>query len=39
MWANINPPKGYNKPHVHPNTLYLVEYIMLKAPFRLWAFI
>ena len=22
MWANINPPGGYNQPHVHPNCLY-----------------
>ena len=22
MWANINPPGGYNKPHVHPNSAY-----------------
>ena len=20
MWANINPPGGYNRPHVHPNS-------------------
>ena len=19
MWANINPPGGYNRPHIHPN--------------------
>jgi uncharacterized protein (TIGR02466 family) len=22
MWANINYPGGYNRPHVHPNSLY-----------------
>jgi uncharacterized protein (TIGR02466 family) len=22
MWANINPPGGYNRPHVHPNSLF-----------------
>ena len=22
MWANINYPGGYNKPHIHPNSLY-----------------
>ena len=22
MWANINPPGGYNAPHVHPNSLF-----------------
>ena len=20
MWANINPPRGYNAPHIHPNS-------------------
>ena len=20
MWANINPPGGYNRPHLHPNS-------------------
>ena len=20
MWANINPPGGYNRPHIHPNS-------------------
>ena len=20
MWANLNPPGGYNRPHVHPNS-------------------
>ena len=20
MWANINPPGGYNSPHIHPNS-------------------
>ena len=19
MWANVNPPGGYNRPHLHPN--------------------
>ena len=31
MWANINPPKGYNKPHVHPNALFSGVYYV-KAP-------
>ena len=22
MWANINYPGGYNRPHVHPNCLF-----------------
>ena len=22
MWANINPPGGYNRPHIHPNSLW-----------------
>jgi len=22
MWANINPPGGYNMPHIHPNSLW-----------------
>ena len=22
MWANINPPGGYNAPHMHPNSLF-----------------
>ena len=22
MWANINPPGGYNRPHVHPNATF-----------------
>ena len=22
MWANINPPGGYNAPHIHPNSLF-----------------
>ena len=23
MWANINPPGGYNAPHIHPNSCLL----------------
>jgi uncharacterized protein (TIGR02466 family) len=22
IWANLNPPGGYNKPHIHPNALW-----------------
>ena len=33
MWANINPPKGYNKPHVHPNALFSGVYYV-KTPFN-----
>ncbi len=31
MWANINPPGGYNKPHIHPNSLFSGVYY-IKAP-------
>ena len=31
MWANINPPGGYNAPHIHPNSLYSGVYY-IKAP-------
>ena len=31
MWANINPPGGYNAPHLHPNSLYSGVYY-IKAP-------
>jgi len=31
MWANINPPGGYNKPHVHPNSLFSGVYYV-KTP-------
>ena len=31
MWANINPPRGYNKPHVHPNALFSGVYYV-KTP-------
>ena len=34
MWANINPPGGYNAPHIHPNSLLVVYYV--KAPKELW---
>ena len=31
MWANINPPGGYNRPHIHHNSLFSgVQYV--KAP-------
>jgi len=32
MWANINPPGGYNKPHVHPNTLFSGVYYIKTPP-------
>jgi hypothetical protein len=35
MWANINPQGGYNRPHVHPNSLYGLVSIMLKLQ-RIW---
>ena len=31
MWANINPPGAYNRPHLHPNTLFSGVYY-IKAP-------
>ena len=31
MWANINPPGGYNQPHVHPNSLFSGVYYV-KVP-------
>jgi len=31
MWANINPPGGYNRPHLHPNSHYSGVYY-IKAP-------
>ena len=31
MWANINPPGGYNLPHVHPNALFSGVYYV-KTP-------
>jgi|TARA_A100000172_G_scaffold63921_1_gene43363 uncharacterized protein (TIGR02466 family) len=31
MWANINYPGGYNKPHVHPNSLFSGVYY-IKTP-------
>ena len=31
MWANINPPGGYNAPHIHPNSLFSGVYYV-KAP-------
>ncbi len=26
MWANINPPGGYNQSHIHPNSLFSGAY-------------
>ena len=31
MWANINPPGGYNRPHLHPNSHFSGVYY-IKAP-------
>tara|TARA_R110000796_G_scaffold1_3_gene12 strand:+ start:1539 stop:2129 length:591 start_codon:yes stop_codon:yes gene_type:complete len=31
MWANINPPGGYNRPHTHPNSLWSGVYYV-KTP-------
>ena len=32
MWANINPPGGYNKPPVHPNALFSGVYYIKTPP-------
>jgi len=32
MWANINPPDSYNKPHLHPNTLFSGVYYIKTPP-------
>ena len=32
MWANINPPGGYNKPHVHPNATFSGVYYVKALP-------
>ena len=31
MWANVNPPGGYNRPHMHPNSLWSGVYY-IKTP-------
>ena len=31
MWANINYPSGYNRPHLHPNSLFSGVY-WIKTP-------
>ena len=31
MWANINPPGGYNRPHLHPNSHFSGVYYV-KTP-------
>ena len=32
MWANINQPGGYNRPHIHPNTLFSGVYYVKTPP-------
>jgi len=32
MWANINPPNGYNRPHVHPNSTFSGVYYVKCPP-------
>ena len=32
MWANINPSGGYNKSHVHPNSLFSGVYYVKTPP-------
>ena len=33
MWANINYPGGYNRPHLHPNSLFSGVY-WIKTPMK-----
>ena len=33
MWANVNYPGGYNRPHLHPNSLFSGVYY-IKAPIK-----
>ena len=33
MWANINYPGGYNRPHLHPNALFSGVY-WIKTPLK-----
>ena len=32
MWANINPPGGYNNGHIHPNSLFSGAYYVKASP-------
>ena len=32
MWANINPPGGYNNMHLHPNSLFSGAYYIKALP-------
>ena len=32
MWANINPPGGYNNSHIHPNSLFSGVYYVKGQP-------
>ena len=32
MWANINPPGGYNQSHIHPNSLFSGVYYVKGQP-------
>ena len=32
MWANINPPGGYNNGHIHPNSLFSGAYYVKSQP-------
>jgi len=32
MWANVNEPGGYNRPHVHPNSLFSGCYYVKTPP-------
>ena len=33
MWANVNYPGGYNRPHLHPNALFSGVY-WIKTPMK-----
>jgi uncharacterized protein (TIGR02466 family) len=33
MWANVNYPGGYNRPHLHPNSLFSGVY-WIKTPVK-----
>ena len=32
MWANVNPPGGYNRAHMHPNSLWSGVYYVKTPP-------
>ena len=32
MWINVNPPKGYNRPHLHPDSVFSGTYYVKTPP-------